>query len=210
MWQMSFFHTILLKSSILFLCRIKDGMWLRKNAREDDDDGDEEGKLNYLLQSVNISQSVKDKAGVRRLWMSKSQEISVFEWSPNMTYIADLWCNSVHLWITGNWRVWLVESRRTTTQACLLFLLNPSLYSFFSTFSLHRCLEYETWHGLIYGAMDHIRTFTFSREVKTRVRKTYNTWKVVRGRLFWHWHHFQARMKLEATVEAQRTMTRQS
>lgn len=197
--DISFFYPIFLKSVILSLCRLKDGMWWRKKAREGH--GDEGTWHHSLLQSIPPSQSVKDSGSKRAVNVQESRDK----------------CDSL-VWPLGHRNVkGLTGSspEEKSTQACFLFLLEPSLLSVISTISLLCSLKNEitklTWSDLRlsrpYLDLHHSQRDRDHCERRTVPEK----WRVVeRGKLFWHWHHFQAEMTLEATVQAQRTMTRRS
>lgn len=200
MWQMSFFHTILLKSCILSLYRIRDGMWLRKSTRKGDND---DGIWRFLSGSP-----WRIKRGVRRLWISMSQGMSLFEWSlrtvydlrPGLWPVVQLGLPLDHRDVkdlTGS------SSEKQPNKLVLYYYWEPSLDSVISTFFLQLSLEYEITnlvskcYGPYWHECDRHTIPEKWREVET-------------GGLFWHWHHFQAGMRLEATVQAQQTMMRQS
>lgn len=90
-----------------------------------------------LLKPIPLSQSVKDKAGVRRLWISKSQGIGLFEWSPGTVHDLHLW----HLVQQGSQGFHWVESRGITSKDCFLSLLETPLHSIISASSLHCSLK---------------------------------------------------------------------
>lgn len=146
---------------------MQDWRWnvTEKNPRE----GDDEMTWHHQLRSIPLLQSVKDKVGVWRLWMSKNQGISFSEW----------WSMTLHDLHLELWPLVQLcppldhrESRGTTTQGCCLFLLEPP-------FTVLWNMKSQTWRSCIrlygpYWDLHHLQ-----RDKETSV--TYNTWKVESG-----------------------------
>lgn len=189
MWQVSFFHKILLKSWTLSLCRIRDGMWLRRNKRKGDDDDRIWHHSRFLSGSP-----WRIKRGVQRLWMSKSQGMSLFEWSLRTVYVlrpgfwpvVQVGLPLDHLNVkdlTGS------SPEEQPNKFVSYYYWEPSLDLVISTFFLQLSLEYENTNlvSKCYGPYrDECDRHTIPekwREVET-------------GVLFWHWHHFQVGMRL--------------
>lgn len=145
MWEMWMFPTISQKSFTFSLCRMKNGLRLRRNTREGDD-----GKGTKLSPSINSCLTLcEGYSRVRRLIMSKSHSIPLHGLQGLDTFYSwimrsvDLKLQLCHLssQIKGRSRAWLGQGQRNKHKLLLLFffLLEPpppcSLSSVLSPFT---------------------------------------------------------------------------